>query len=187
VGLVVAVVVLVCGIGSYVTWTAGRLDRLSARVDGAWNALDAQLVRRAAAATELAAHLRRHRMVDEERALELQRSAIAARDASKADRETRENDLSRAIRTVSEEVFGGGGKAERLAEDLRAAGTKVMLARQFYNDAVRDDRSLRRRWLPRLLTVQHRAEHRRTFFEIDDSADALDVAMTREEPSRTRT
>jgi hypothetical protein len=187
VGIVVTVVLLVCGIGSYVTWTAGRLDRLSARVDAAWNALDAQLVRRAAAAIELAAHVRRHRMVDEARALELQRAAVAARDAEPADREACENDLSRAISTVAGEVFGHGGKAERLAGEVRAAGTRVLLARQFYNDAVRDDRALRRRWLPRLLTLRHRGEDRHTYFEIADSADALDVAMTREEPTRART
>ena len=45
-------------LGFYVTWTAGRLDRLHARVDASWAALDAQLVRRAAAARAVAAHLR---------------------------------------------------------------------------------------------------------------------------------
>ncbi len=176
--IVVAVVLLVCGVGSYVTWTAGRLDRLTARVDAAWNALDAQLVRRAAAATELAAHLRRQRMIPEEHALALQRAAVAARDTEPADREARENDLSRAIRTISEEIAGRGGKAERLADELRAAGTRVMLARQFYNDAVRDNRNRRRRWLPRLLTIRHRGEPQRAFFEIDDSADTFDLAVT---------
>jgi hypothetical protein len=178
VGIVVAVVLLVCGVGSYVTWTAGRLDRLAARVDAAWNALDAQLVRRAAAASELAAHLRRHRMVGEDEALALQHAAVAARDAEPAEREERENALSRAIRDAADEVAGRGGKAERLADELRSAGTRVMLARQFYNDAVRDNRGRRRRWLPRLLTVRHRGEPQRTFFEIDDSTDSLDVPVT---------
>ncbi|CAA9348579.1 MAG: FIG019327: membrane domain, partial [uncultured Frankineae bacterium] len=41
----------------YVSWTAGRLDRLHARVDAAWAALDAALVRRAAAARAVAAGL----------------------------------------------------------------------------------------------------------------------------------
>jgi hypothetical protein len=45
----------------------------------------------------------------------------------------------------------------------------VRLARQLYNDAVRDNRERRRRWVPRLLTVRHRAEAQRTFFEIDDA------------------
>jgi hypothetical protein len=169
VGLVVAVVVLVVAVSSYVTWTAGRLDRLTARVDAAWNALDAQLVRRAAAATELAAHVRRHRMVPEDLAKELQHAAVAARDATPEERESRENALSRAIRTVLDDVGGRGGKTERLVEELTGAGQRVVLARQFYNDAVRDNRTRRRRWLPRLLTIRHRAEPQRTFFEIDDS------------------
>jgi hypothetical protein len=169
VDLVVAVVALVVLGGTYVTWTAGRLDRLSARVDTAWNALDAQLVRRAAAALELAAHLRRRRLVLEETAKVLERAAAAARDATVEDREARENDLSRAARGILAEVDGRGGKTERLAAELAEAGRRVMLARQFYNDAVRDNRARRRRWLPRLLTIRHRDEPRRSFFEIDDA------------------
>lgn len=168
-GIVVAVVVLVVAVGSYLTWTAGRLDRLTARVDAAWGALDAQLVRRAAASSDLAAHVRRHRMVAEERALALQHAAAAAREASPADREARENDLTRAIRAVLEEVGDRGGKTAALAEELTDAGGRVVLARQFYNDAVRDNRHRRHRWIPRLLTVQHRGEAQRTFFEIDDA------------------
>lgn len=171
-GVVVAVVLLVVAVGTYVTWTAGRLDRLSARVETAWNALDAQLVRRAAAAGELAAHLRRHRMVDEERAKALQHAAVAARDATAPEREARENDLSRAIRGILDEVGSRGGKTEVLAEELRTAGNRVMLARQFYNDAVRDNRTRRRRWVPRLLTIRHRAKPQRAFFEIDDGVAA---------------
>jgi hypothetical protein len=168
-GLVVAVVAAVVLAGSYLTWTAGRLDRLSARVEAAWGALDAQLVRRAAASSDLAAHVRRHRMVAEEQALALQHAAAAAREAAPEDREARENDLTRAIRTVLEQVGDRGGKTAALADELAEAGSRVMLARQFYNDAVRDDRERRRRWVPRLLTVAHRGETRRTFFEIDDA------------------
>lgn len=176
-GIVVVVVLVVCGVASYLTWTAGRLDRLSARVEAAWNALDAQLARRCAVALDLAAHLRRHRMVPEEQALALQHAAVAARTAEPADREARENDLGREIRTVLEAVAGRTGKTEALAEELRGAGLRVQLARQFFNAAVRDDRNLRARWLPRLLTVRHRHEPRRTFFEIDDSVEAARLGV----------
>lgn len=178
-GIVVAVVLLVTSIGCYVTWTAGRLDRLLARVDAAWNALDAQLVRRAAVAVELAAHLRRHRMVDEAMALALQHAARAVRNAQPAEREAKENELGHEVRAVLDEVTGRGGKTEALAEELRSASARVSLARQFYNDAVRDNRARRRRWLPRLLTIRHRDKVQRTFFEIDDSVEAsrvVDVA-----------
>ena len=173
--LVVAVVILVVAVGSYVTWTAGRLDRLTARVDAAWNALDAQLVRRAAAAGDLAAHLRRQRLVPDETAKALQHTAVAARDAAPEEREARENDLSRAVRATLAEVEGRTGKTERLADELREAGRRVMLARQFYNDAVRDNRARRRRWLPRLLTIRHRDAPQRAFFEIDDTL--VDVGL----------
>ena len=53
--LVAAVAVALLAV--YVSWTAGRLDRLHARVDASWAALDAQLVRRAAAARAVATHL----------------------------------------------------------------------------------------------------------------------------------
>ncbi|MCW2613378.1 MAG: rane protein, partial [Frankiales bacterium] len=41
------VVVVVVLVAMYVSWTAGRLDRLHARVDAAAAALDAAVVRRA--------------------------------------------------------------------------------------------------------------------------------------------
>jgi hypothetical protein len=51
--LVTAVVVLLL-LAWYLSFSASRLDRLHARVEGARDALDAQLVRRASVALELA-------------------------------------------------------------------------------------------------------------------------------------
>ena len=51
---VLLVLVAVAIIGVYVSWRAGRLDRLHARVEAARAALDAALVRRSAVALELA-------------------------------------------------------------------------------------------------------------------------------------
>ena len=47
-------VILVIGVAWYLSYSAARLDRLHAKVEGAMSALDAQLVRRAEAALELA-------------------------------------------------------------------------------------------------------------------------------------
>ncbi|HET9020817.1 MAG TPA: hypothetical protein VFN34_02955, partial [Ornithinibacter sp.] len=47
-------VILVIGLAWYLSYSAARLDRLHAKVEGAMSALDAQLVRRAEAALELA-------------------------------------------------------------------------------------------------------------------------------------
>ena len=157
-GLVWALIGLVL-LGAYVTWTAGRLDRLHARVDAAWAALDAQLVRRAAAARSLVAYV-----PDPGAAERLDEAAHRAVDAGVADRETVENDLSRALRAA----------VPRLAEDapveeLRAAASKVALARSFHNTAVKDTRTVRWRRIPRLLRL---AGHREmpAYFEIDDTA-----------------
>ena len=48
------VVVLLIAVAWYLSYSAARLDRLHAKVEGAMSALDAQLIRRAEAALELA-------------------------------------------------------------------------------------------------------------------------------------
>jgi hypothetical protein len=137
-------------IAVYVTWTAGRLDRMHARVDAAWAALDAQLVRRAAAA----------------RALELPsvaRVAEAALDAGVVGRQEIENELSRALRAVWPDVPAGPQR-----DELEAAASRVALARSFHNGAVTNARTLRRNRLVRLL---HLAGHRAPpdFFDVDET------------------
>jgi hypothetical protein len=154
--VVVAVVAAVVAIASYLTWTAGRLDRLHARVDAAEAALDAQLVRRAVAAEALP------RELVADLAVELRAVARAVRAAGRADREAAENDLSRLLRQL-----GLDREAPEVAE-LSLAATRVGLARQFYNDAVRDTRAVRFKPMVRLL---HMAGHRPmpAYFEIDDT------------------
>lgn len=151
----IAVILLV----AYVTWTAGRLDRMHARVDAAWAALDAQLVRRAAAARALAPLL-----PDGPDRARLERAAAQALAATGDDRrEAVENALSLALHDAL------GGLPEPVdAAELRTAATRVALARSFHNAAVKDTRSLRFRRVPRLLRL---AGHRAMpgYFEIDDT------------------
>jgi hypothetical protein len=166
---VFAVVAIVVIVASYLTWTAGRLDRLAARVDAAWNALDAHLVRRAAAASDLAAHLTARSAANPEVAeavAVLAETAAAARLADPADRESAENELSGAIAAALEVLGPLPVELTSLAAELETARTRVTLARQFYNDAVRDNRAQRKRWVPRLLTIRHRSEQPPRFFEI---------------------
>lgn len=155
----VAVVALLLLAAVYLSWTAGRLDRMHVRVDAAWAALDAQLARRAAAARVLVGAL------PPGPAAELDAAAHAALEpASQPDREVVENDLSRVLRAVLPLLDAGAD-----TEELRSAVNRVRLARAFYNTAVRDTLALRRRWVPRLF---HLAGHRGppAFFEIDDTA-----------------
>ena len=48
------VIIVLIGVAWYLSYSAARLDRLHAKVEGAMSVLDAQLVRRAEAALELA-------------------------------------------------------------------------------------------------------------------------------------
>ena len=152
----VAAVVLMA---TYVTWTAGRLDRLHARVDAAWSALDAQLVRRAAAARALGPLLPAGAPAEH-----LDSAAHAALEGQQAGREAVENELSRAVHRVLRLLPPDADLSE-----LRTAATRVALARSFHNAAVKNTLGLRWRRLPRLLRL---AGHRPlpTFFEIDDTA-----------------
>lgn len=150
-------------VGFYLSWTAGRLDRLHARVDASWAALDAQLVRRAAAARAVAAHLE-----DPAAAQALDTAASAALEAPADDRELLENDLSRALKAALPLlVHDEPGEAARA--ELETASTRVGLARSFHNGAVRDTRAVRLRRIPRAFRLAGHRELPR-YFEIDDTA-----------------
>src|SRR6266852_7790669 len=90
--LIIALAVLV---GVYVSWRAGRLDRLHARVETARAALDAALLRRSSVALELASS----GLLDPAASLLLADLAHDARSAQSG-RELAESDLTRALRTV---------------------------------------------------------------------------------------
>ena len=139
-------------IGVYLSWTAGRLDRLHARIDAAKAALDAQLLRRASIAQEVATA----NILDPAAAMVLYQAAHAARLAEDEQREVAESELSQALRAVFAESAqvqavheAPGGQAT--IEELAAAVRRVPMARRFHNDAVRAARAVRRhrtvRWL----------------------------------------
>ncbi|MCD0448978.1 hypothetical protein LO762_07210 [Actinocorallia sp. API 0066] len=157
---------------TYVSWRAGRLDRLHARVDLARAALDAALVRRAAVALELAAS----QLLDPATSLLLAAAAHAARTADAESREFAESDLSRALRAAVDQPGLRAtldGRGAPLFEELDAAVQKVMFARRFSNDAVSATRIARRRILARLLPLAGHAPMPE-FFEIDDVPPMLD-------------
>ncbi len=146
--MVIAVVAIVVALASYLTWMAGRLDRLAIRVEAASSALEAQLVRRAVVAYELSV---------DPALLALRTAARRALDGV-ADRSAVESELSRAIRATPDVAA---------VEELAIAARKVMLARQFHNDAVRDLLALRHKWLVRTLHLYGRAKAPK-YEEFDD-------------------
>ena len=165
---VILIVVAAILMGVYVSWRAGRLDRLHARVEAARAALDAALVRRSAVALELAAG----GLLDPATSLLIAGAAHDARAAGEPD-ERAESDLTRALRAALSQpgfrtALAARTGGDELLTELESAAHQVFLARKFYNDAVAATRSARRRWLVRLLRLAGGAPNPE-FFEIDDS------------------
>ena len=129
-------VALVVAVAAYLTWLAARVDRLHGRASAAGQALDAHLLRRAAAAAVLAEELLLP---------ELYAAARAALDAGPDEREAAENDLTRQLRALPLTAD------DPALAPVVAASRRVALARQVHTDLVRDARSLRGRPLVRLL------------------------------------
>jgi hypothetical protein len=162
--LVVAVVVAVL-LTMWVTFTLTRLDRLHARVDAAQAAMDAQLVRRAAALLHVA------EAADSGVPDDLRPSyygfATRALNVPEADaeRQNAENAVGRAVVALAELPVPLRPDA---AAELQEAAARVLIARRFYNDAVRDTRALRARRMPRLFHLAGRRAMPQ-FFDIDDT------------------
>ncbi|MFW6091887.1 MAG: hypothetical protein ACODAF_08380 [Actinomycetota bacterium] len=151
--LLVAAAVLVF-LGSYLSWTAGRLDRLHARVDAARAVLDAQLLRRSGAALDVATG----GVLDPASAILVADAATRARTTEGDDREQAESDLTAALEaTLSDPAFlerlrveqGAGAALDELAVACRRVGQ----ARRFLNDTVRAVRRLRSQLLVRWLRL----------------------------------
>ncbi len=117
--------------------TANRLDRLHVRYDLSWQALDAALARRAVVTRAIAADIGD---------VPLAVLAATAERSSRRDREACENELSTALSHVDLDDV-----RPALVAELSEAESRVLLARRFHNDAVRDTLALRDhrpvRWL----------------------------------------
>ncbi|ALM42815.1 Secreted protein [Streptomyces sp. FR-008] len=166
------IAVALLAIGVYLSWTAGRLDRLHARIDAARAALDAQLLRRASVAQELATA----GVLDPAASIVLYEAAHAARQADEEAREVAESELSQALRAV----FGDASQVDAVrqapggteaADELAAAVRRVPMARRFHNDAVRAARALRRHRTVRWLRLAGHAPFPLAF-EMDDEPPA---------------
>ncbi|MFE1437777.1 hypothetical protein [Streptomyces sp. NPDC058739] len=162
------ILVALVAIGLYLSWTAGRLDRLHSRIDAARAALDAQLLRRASVAQELATA----GVLDPAASMVLYEAAHGARQAEEEQREVAESELSQALRAVFAEsaqveavrAAPGGEAAER---ELTEAVRRVPMARRFHNDAVGAARRLRQHRKVRWFRLAGHAPFPMSF-EMDD-------------------
>ena len=164
VGWLIFAVVVAILVSMWVTFTLTRLDRLHARVDAAWASLDAQLVRRAAALLHVAEAADSGADPDQRRRFEeVARSALDLESPER--RQTVENAVGRAVADLAETPCAVG---EAAIAEVREAAARVLVARRFYNDAVRDTRALRARRMPRVLRLAGRVQLPE-FFDIDDT------------------
>lgn len=164
--LVVAIAVLVAVLAVFGAWayrTANRLDRLHVRYDLSWQALDGALARRAVVARAVA--IDAYGGASEGRRLAA--LADAAEGAPRPARETCENELSAALAAVDPASLPAG-----LIAELADAEARVLLARRFHNDAVRDTLALAERPLVRLFHLGGTAGLP-SYFEIVERPHAL--------------
>jgi 8-oxo-dGTP pyrophosphatase MutT (NUDIX family) len=158
--LVIALAVLLAALVAFGAWvyqTANRLDRLHVRYDLSWQALDGALARRAVVARAVAAGT-----VGEQLAV----LADSAECAPRQVREAYENELSAALATIDPASVPAG-----LIAELADAEARVLLARRFHNDAVRDTLALRERTMVRLLRLGGTAPLP-SYFEIAERSQA---------------
>jgi hypothetical protein len=191
---IVIVVALALFIGVYVSWRAGRIDRLHARVEMARTALDVTLLRRSSVALELATS----GLLDPATSLLLAAAVHGTRPGGPGGpggdgslpgsggsggvvppgiysrpRDLAESDLTRALRAAFSQPgfrssLSGKDGADELLAEVEAAAHQVFLARKFYNDMVAATREARRRPLARVLRLSGKARAPE-FFEMDDS------------------
>ncbi len=170
--LVAATVMLLALVGLWAFQTANRLDRLHVRYDLSWQALDAALARRSVVARAVASDTYGS-VIEGRRLIGL---ADTAERAPRQARETAENELSAALALVDVARL-----PTPLVSELADAEARVLLARRFHNDAVRDTLALRERPTVRLLRLGGHAPLP-TYFEI---AERGDVGVRTETSVRT--
>ncbi len=176
----IALLVLALGVWAYST--ANRLDRLHVRSDQSGQALDAALARRAVVARAVAMAIGGPVSTDPHRADKAAQLATLADRAERADRrerETVENQLSAALSVVDIDQL-----RPQLVAELADAEARVLIARRFHNDAVRDTLALRTRRPVRVLHLGGTAPLPE-YFEITERA--TPAASTGLEVHTTRT
>lgn len=180
---ITVVVIAVVLLAWYLTYSASRLDRLHAKVEGALAALDAQVVRRAESALELGTS----GLLDPASSLLLVDAASQSLETAShrdgdhvlnirgfAGREAVESDVTAALaaalppESLAELRMRGGDHAGELLGRIEAAGLRVQIARRFHNQAVTDVQRVRRKRTVRAFRLAGHAPMPETV-EFDDA------------------
>jgi 8-oxo-dGTP pyrophosphatase MutT (NUDIX family) len=147
-------------LGAWALQTASRLNRLHVRYDLSWQSVDGALGRRAVVARAVATDAYGRSPAGKQ----LTALADAAERAPRSAREAAENELSSALAQVDPSSL-----PLALVAEVADAEARVLLARRFHNDAVRDTLALRERPLVRWLHLGGTAAMP-TYFEIAERA-----------------
>jgi cell division protein FtsB len=121
----------------YLSFLAGRLDRLHHRVETSWEHLDALLQRRAAIALEIS-HLE---SLDPATGMLLTAAAYQAREANIIERNEAEQSLSETLRLLRNESDNDINPV--LMDELKRVTEKISLAITIHLEAVNSARALR--------------------------------------------
>ena len=135
---------------SYLSFSAGRLDRLHHRVETSWATLDSLLQRRAAIALEVA----RSAITDPATSLLLTASAYQARSADIEDRSSAESVLSGALGMMLAERESIVAKSDQaLLEELEQLTDKIKVAISIHVESVTRTQLIRSKLVFRLFRL----------------------------------
>lgn len=150
----------------WITFTVTRIGRLYVRTEAAQASMDAQLVRRAAALaiiSETAVPV-----LGGPEAVRLRGISQRALVAAATERQSAENDVSRAIAGLAQPGPSRAALDGADGAELAEASARAAIARRFYNDAARDTRALLSARMPRYLRLA-RGRDLPQFFDIEDA------------------
>jgi hypothetical protein len=134
----------------YLSFSAGRLDRLHHRVETSWATLDSLLQRRAAIALEIA----RSSVTDPATALLLTASAYQARSADIEDRSSAESVLSGALgMMLAEREIIVAKSDQSLLHELEQLTDKIKIAISIHVESVTRTQLIRRKLVFRLFRL----------------------------------
>lgn len=161
--LAVAIVGLVILVAWVLSYRATRIDRLHARIEGCWHALDAVLVRRSEALLELA----NAGVLDPASSLLLTDAVsdvLELGDVTRDERIAHENALADTASLVFAEA-----SPDTLAEvedplrgTVERAARQVDVAASFYNEAVSDVVAIRDQWITKVACLAGKAPRHHT-------------------------
>jgi len=140
-------ILVVAVLAWYLSFLAGRLDRLHHRVETSWEHLDALLQRRAAIALEIS----HSKELDPATAMLLTSAAYQAREANIIERSDAESSLSQSLKLIS--LDSEFEIEPKIADELQRINEKLGLAVTIHLEAVNSARALRSKFIFRIFRL----------------------------------